>query len=232
MIEMELEKERVERVHLQGLGEDWILAIVDGRFDRLEQFCQPDVTSRLLTPKRFINFDKAVDLAAKYADWFGDCADIQVEASRVEQVGRRLGIFYRFLLLKEGDWHRIEQQAYCTLRDGRVEQLHLLCSGFQLAGIGGEAAPAEAHESGKHGRAHDALLEFHSEGQDAVSTCALLTPAIKAKLREMQSGQVLEVDVDDPSAKGDVEAWSRLSGNPLLEVIDERPALRFFVQKK
>lgn len=232
MIEMEMEKERVERVRLQRLGEAWIQAIVEGRLDRLEQFCQPDVTSRLLTPKRFINFDKAADLAAKYGDWFGDCADIQMEGSRVERVGQRLGIFYRLLLRKEGDWHRIEQQVYCTLRDGRVEQLHLLCSGFQLAGMGDEAAPGEAHEREEHGRAHDALLEFHSEAPDTGSTCALLTPAIKAKLREMQSGQVLEVRVDDPSAKGDVEAWSRLSGNPLLEVIDERPALRFFVQKK
>ena len=56
---------------------------------------------------------------------------------------------------------------------------------------------------------------------------------IKSKLREMQAGQVLEVRVDDPSARGDIEAWSRLSGNVLLKVIDnEGPELRFFVKKK
>jgi tRNA 2-thiouridine synthesizing protein A len=48
----------------------------------------------------------------------------------------------------------------------------------------------------------------------------------------MQSGQVLEVRVDDPTAKGDVEAWSRLSGNALLRMVDEGKTLRFFVKKK
>ncbi len=79
----------------------------------------------------------------------------------------------------------------------------------------------------------DELLEFHTEAAQTGSTCAVLTPAIRSKLREMQTGQVLEVRVDDPSAKGDVEAWSRLSGNELLKVIDtEGLILRFFLKKK
>ncbi len=61
----------------------------------------------------------------------------------------------------------------------------------------------------------------------------MLTPAIKSKLREMHSGQVLEVRVDDPAAREDIEAWCRLSGNPLLKMNEaEGPELRFFVMKK
>ncbi len=79
----------------------------------------------------------------------------------------------------------------------------------------------------------DELLEFHTEASEIGSTCAVLTPAIKSKLREMSTGQVLEVRVDDPSARGDIEAWCRLSGNTLLKVIDgEDRSLRFFVKKK
>ena len=79
----------------------------------------------------------------------------------------------------------------------------------------------------------DGLLEFHTEADETGSTCAVFTPMIKFKLREMQSGQVLEVRVNDLSARNDVEAWSRLSGNALLKVIDsEGPLLRFFVKKK
>jgi tRNA 2-thiouridine synthesizing protein A len=79
----------------------------------------------------------------------------------------------------------------------------------------------------------DELLELYTEASDAGSTCSLLTPMIRSKLREMQSGQVLEVRVDDPSARGDIEAWCRLSGNMLLKVIHgEGQALRFFVEKK
>ncbi len=79
----------------------------------------------------------------------------------------------------------------------------------------------------------DELLEFHTEASKIGSTCAVLTPAIKSKLREMSAGQILEVQVDDPSARGDIEAWCRLSGNTLLKTIDDKgQALRFFVKKK
>jgi TusA-related sulfurtransferase len=79
----------------------------------------------------------------------------------------------------------------------------------------------------------DDLLEFYTEPLEIGSTCAVLTPMIKSKLRDLQSGQVLEVRVNDPSAQGDVEAWSRLSGNELLKVTNERDSeLRFFVKKK
>lgn len=79
----------------------------------------------------------------------------------------------------------------------------------------------------------DELLEFHTQASDNGSTCAVLTPAIKSKLSEMSSGQILEVHVEDRSARGDIEAWCRLSGNALLEVTqDEDQTLRFFVKKK
>ena len=49
----------------------------------------------------------------------------------------------------------------------------------------------------------------------------------------MHSGQVLEVRVDDPAAKGDIEAWCRLSGNTLSRTNEAQGAeLQFFVMKK
>ena len=81
--------------------------------------------------------------------------------------------------------------------------------------------------------AAQALLVMKTESESPGSTCALLTPAIKAKLQDMDSGQVLEVRVDDPTAREDVAAWCRLSGNELLATTDEGDEqLRFFVRKK
>jgi TusA-related sulfurtransferase len=78
----------------------------------------------------------------------------------------------------------------------------------------------------------DELLTFRGEATVEGSTCAVLTPAIRQKLRGMRSGQVLEVRVDDPSAKGDVEAWCRLSGNALLRVIEtEGMEIRILIEK-
>ncbi len=87
-------------------------------------------------------------------------------------------------------------------------------------------------EAGKQAPLRDGLLELYTRASETVSTCAVLTPAMRSKLRELQTGQVLEVHVDDPSARGDIEAWCRLSGNALLDVIDDGQALRFFVKKK
>ncbi len=233
MLQTKREKESFGRMHSQQLGEAWIQAITDGRLEQLQQFCQPGIISQVLTPKQFVTLDNAVDLVTKYRQWFGECTDIQVEASRIDQVGERLGIFYRFHLREHQAWFTIEQQLYSILKGGRVEELQLLCSGFQPAEWNGLVVLPNPANMGEPDFGRDELLEFYIDASDASSTCAVLTPAIRMKLREMQSGQVLEVRVDDPSAKGDLEAWCRLSGNQLLKVIDnEGPELRFFVKKK
>jgi TusA-related sulfurtransferase len=44
---------------------------------------------------------------------------------------------------------------------------------------------------------------------------------------------VLEVRVDDPAARGDIEAWCRLSGNTLLNLdLIEGQELHFYLMKK
>lgn len=78
----------------------------------------------------------------------------------------------------------------------------------------------------------DSVLEMLDLNEREGAACAVLTPLIKSKLREMQCGQILEVRVADSSARSDIEAWCRLSGNALLKVIEEESKLRCFVQKK
>ena len=93
---------------------------------------------------------------------------------------------------------------------------------------------AETHDNNFAALPHaDSLLEMVDMDARAGASCALLTPTIKARLREMAPGQVLEVRVNDPTARLDIEAWSQLTGNPLLTITEEPPnILRFFVQKK
>jgi TusA-related sulfurtransferase len=232
MVEMLMENERVERLHMRQMGEDWIRAIADKAPERLERFCQPEVVSHLLVPRRYMKYDNVTDLVEEVRGWFGNCSDFQVEHSRVEQVGERLGIFYRFLLKKQGAWYTIEQQSYSTMRDGRIAQFHLLCSGFQPMASSEQDELSNVPVEGEASADRDALLVFHTDTTASASTCALLTPAIKSKLREIDSGQVLEVRVDDPDARDDIEAWCRLSGNPLLRMTEAGAELRFFVMKK
>ena len=103
-----------------------------------------------------------------------------------------------------------------------------------MAGTPGSDHPARGDQSaGTALPAAQALLEMKAESESAGSTCALLTPAIKAKLRELDTGQVLEVRVNDPTAREDIAAWCRLSGNELLAMTKVgQQELRFFVRKK
>ncbi len=79
----------------------------------------------------------------------------------------------------------------------------------------------------------NAVLEWTSAAPAEGTICALLTPAIKAKLREMEPGQVLEVRVNDMSARDDIAAWCRLSGHELLALSEEPPhQLCAYLRKK
>jgi tRNA 2-thiouridine synthesizing protein A len=87
-------------------------------------------------------------------------------------------------------------------------------------------------ESGHGSPRADAVLEMVGTAHSP-STCALLTPAIKAKLQGLAAGQVLEVRVDDPTAATDIAAWCRLTGHELvLAVTGEGQLARFYLRKK
>jgi tRNA 2-thiouridine synthesizing protein A len=224
----------------QQLGEEWIRALIEKNFRRLAGLCHPDVRSRLMTPKRFDSFENATGLTQKVEEWFGECYSIEKEGACVTMVGKKLAIFYRLRFEENGMPHTAEQQLYCSLRDGRIDQLSLLCSGFQLDQASVEVPVAQALNSAATIMASTAqpalqahaLLEVGVAGGQE-STCAILTPSIKRKLDEMSSGQVLEVHVDDPTAKEDIEAWCRLSGNSLLKIDQGKgQALHFYLRKK
>ena len=222
------------------LGEEWVEAIIAQDFNRLTMICQPDVISTLMVPKRIFEYDNAFDLSTRIEDWFGEYDSIEKVHTRVALVGAKLGIFYRLSCKGGPASYTIEQQVYCTLRDGRISQLKLLCSGFQPDDVLVDAAPASyantmvefSPSTTQPAPQAQALLEFTANGAEG-STCALLTPHIKQKLGELSSGQVLEVHVDDITAKEDIEAWSRLSGNSILKMDQTGvQGLVFYISKK
>ncbi len=78
-----------------------------------------------------------------------------------------------------------------------------------------------------------AILEYLGIGDNVGAACATLTPLIKARLKELESGQVLLVSVDDPSARLDVPAWCALTGNPLQAATESGDGvLHFYIRKK
>ncbi len=72
---------------------------------------------------------------------------------------------------------------------------------------------------------------------DEVLDCVGLAcpmPIYKAsiKIKEMASGQVLEVQSDDDGIEKDMPAWCRRTGNEYLSLVKERGEYRVYVRKK
>lgn len=66
-------------------------------------------------------------------------------------------------------------------------------------------------------------------GQD----CATLTPIIAARMRQLPSGQILEVISDDPTARSGLASWSRLTGNPIVATAEDGPGrTRYYLRRK
>jgi TusA-related sulfurtransferase len=81
--------------------------------------------------------------------------------------------------------------------------------------------------------ASDAVLEMLHVDAMSGASCALLIPALKSKMRELQAGQVLEVQVDDPTAQEDIASWCWLTGHVLLLITEVAPhQLQLFIQKR
>ena len=51
--------------------------------------------------------------------------------------------------------------------------------------------------------------------------CGVLEPMMKARMRDLETGEVLEVRSDDPGAPAGIPSWSRLTGHTLVRVQDD-----------
>ena len=62
--------------------------------------------------------------------------------------------------------------------------------------------------------------------------CPLPIAKTAKAMRELRPGQLLEVFATDPGSVPDFAAWSRSTGNPLLESGQQDGVYRFLLQKK
>ena len=62
----------------------------------------------------------------------------------------------------------------------------------------------------------------------------IFVPILQMKkiFEQMRSGEVLELISDDPGALLDIKAWSKLTGNKIIEIRNRGEVNQFFIQKK
>jgi arsenite methyltransferase len=84
----------------------------------------------------------------------------------------------------------------------------------------------ESHVAATLAPLADAVLDGYGQ------LCGTLEPAMRAAMRALASGRVLEVRADDPAARLGVPAWSRLAGHTLLATIEEDDRRTRFILRK
>jgi len=62
--------------------------------------------------------------------------------------------------------------------------------------------------------------------------CPMVVYNLNKEMRKLSSGEVLEVVVTDPAAEKDIPAWSRTTGNEIIETIKTENNIKFKIRKK
>ncbi|MFQ5974746.1 MAG: sulfurtransferase TusA family protein [Candidatus Hydrothermarchaeales archaeon] len=61
--------------------------------------------------------------------------------------------------------------------------------------------------------------------------CPMPVVELSRKIKDMRSGEVLELLADDEGARKDVPAWCSMTGNEYLGM-EEGDSLKFYIRKK
>ena len=202
-------------------------------FDRIRSLLDPRVEFRALVPRGIREGANSEEATAWLQQWFGDADEYEVLASSVDQVVDRLHIAYRIRLRKPTGWRVIEQQAYCTLRNGLIDTMRVLCSGFRpidADGVAGGrsttqpivcAVPAALASAGQATIQADA---FYDAGTKGCADGPL--EDIAGLMQRLATGQILEIRATDPSVAKDLPAWCRMTGHTYLRQEGDRFLIR------
>jgi|SRR5947209_226205 len=133
----------LDTVGTTAIGDRFLAALSDQDWEALQNCFAGDTTFRALVPPGLREGADAAAAAGYFRRWFGDADELDLLASDVEQVEDRISIRYRFRA-HEDRWYVVEQHAYCDVREGRIERMDLVCSGFRP-----ESEPGEGKTGGQ-----------------------------------------------------------------------------------
>jgi len=108
----------------------FLTALESQDFHRMEACFHPDIHFRALVPagvREGVGPQETVDLLQK---WFGKADAFALMKAEVDSIANRWRIAYWIRLQRMDGWRVIEQQAFCTVKKGRIERMDVLCSGF------------------------------------------------------------------------------------------------------
>jgi hypothetical protein len=118
-----------------NLGEDFARAVAAKDHDRVRDLLHPELDFRAMTPGRIWEAAGPDDVIVALNEWFTDSDVIErLESLDTDGFADRQRVGYRLRVRNDDGDHLVEQQAYLSERDGRIEWLRIMCSGYRPAG--------------------------------------------------------------------------------------------------
>lgn len=104
--------------------------------DRLLGLMQPDIQFKAMTPRRTWEADDRDQVISVLLDnWFEDSDEIDsIERIDTDAFADRRRVGYRFNINNSDGRFVVEQQAYLSERDGQIDWMRVVCSGFRPLG--------------------------------------------------------------------------------------------------
>jgi hypothetical protein len=115
------------------LGGEFARALAVKDADRIRALIHPDIDFRGLTPSRFWEAgDADAVLSVLFDKWFEDSDEIRtLERLESDTMVDRERVGYRLSVRNPDGEFLVEQQAYVGARDGRIDWMRVVCSGFR-----------------------------------------------------------------------------------------------------
>jgi hypothetical protein len=115
------------------LGRPFVDALARKDFDQLTKILHPEIDFRGLTPGRAWEASGSRALVEDVLQtWFEESDELErLVASESDSFADRARVSYRLEGRNPDGPFVVEQQAYYTERDGRIDWMRVLCSGFR-----------------------------------------------------------------------------------------------------
>jgi hypothetical protein len=116
-----------------SLGGSFADALATKDFDRIRGLLHPEIDFRGLTPRRNWQASDPDDVVnSVLRTWFEDTDEIEeLEQVETDSFADRERVGYRFRIRNPEGLFRVEQQVYIGQRDGQIDWMRVVCSGYR-----------------------------------------------------------------------------------------------------
>jgi len=126
----------MEQATATTLGADFARAFAAKDAGRIRELIHPEIDFRGLTPSRTweaADPDAVVEIL--FDMWLEDTDEVEgIEGIETDSFSDRERVGYRLRVRNPDGRHLVEQQAYIGTRDGQIDWMRVVCSGFRPVG--------------------------------------------------------------------------------------------------